>query len=55
MSFHSKLTALLQTAPRFVDDEGELISEIDDAMFKVNREDKDLNRRFYGQELAFPE
>lgn len=61
MSFSTKLIDLLKTNPRFVDDNGKFIllldknqlyvnlSEIDDAQFKVSKEDKALNKKFYGE------
>jgi len=39
------LAELLDKNQRYV-----TLSEIDDAMFKVSEEDKDLNRKFYGEQ-----
>ncbi|MCI0478892.1 MAG: hypothetical protein L0Y55_21830, partial [Anaerolineales bacterium] len=55
MSFHTKLTALLKTDPRFVDDDGELIIaavqdrawQVDRALVKLLLSDAEIKAKFF--------
>ena len=57
MPFNTKLTALLKTDPRFVDDDGELVlAAVQDRAWKIDRNlvklllsDKDIKAKFFDE------